>query len=62
MKALSIRQPWASLVAEGHKTIELRSWEPWKGYRGPLAIHVSKKVDRSMLKYFSEDNHIQEQL
>lgn len=45
MKALSIRQPWASLIAEGHKTIETRTWAPWKGYRGPLAIHASKTVD-----------------
>ena len=40
MKAISILQPWASLIAIGKKRIETRSW-PTK-YRGPLAIHDSK--------------------
>ena len=40
MKALTILQPWATLVAIGAKKIETRSW-PTK-YRGPLAIHASK--------------------
>jgi hypothetical protein len=38
MKAITIRQPWAQLIAAGLKTIETRSW-PTK-YRGPLAIHA----------------------
>lgn len=38
MRALTIRQPWASLVALGVKTIETRSWST--RYRGPLAIHA----------------------
>jgi hypothetical protein len=40
MKALTLTQPWATLVAIGAKTIETRSW-PTK-YRGPLAIHAAK--------------------
>lgn len=40
MKALTIRQPWASLIAHGVKTIETRSWST--EYRGPLAIHAGK--------------------
>lgn len=40
MKALTIRQPWASLIALGVKTIETRSWST--SYRGPLAIHAGK--------------------
>ncbi len=40
MKALSLTQPWATLVAIGAKRIETRSW-PTK-YRGPLAIHAAK--------------------
>lgn len=39
MKALTVRQPWASLIAQGAKTIEIRSW-PTK-YRGPLLITAS---------------------
>ena len=38
MKALTLIQPWATLVALGFKTVETRSWAT--GYRGPLAIHA----------------------
>lgn len=41
MKALSIKQPWANLIAAGKKTIETRLWET--EYRGPLLIVSSKK-------------------
>lgn len=40
MKALTLTQPWASLVAIGAKRIETRSWRT--PYRGPLAIHAAK--------------------
>ncbi|MDA8186879.1 MAG: ASCH domain-containing protein [Dehalococcoidales bacterium] len=40
MKALSLNQPWASLVAVGAKRIETRNW--YTSYRGPLAIHATK--------------------
>lgn len=40
MKALTLRQPWATLVATGTKHIETRSWKT--SYRGPLAIHAAK--------------------
>lgn len=36
MKALSVREPWATLIANGRKTIELRTWTT--DYRGPLLI------------------------
>lgn len=36
MKAISIRQPWASLIVSGRKTIELRSWR--LNHRGALVI------------------------
>jgi len=42
MKAISLWQPWASLMAIGAKTIETRSWSTT--YRGPLAIHASKRL------------------
>lgn len=41
MKALTLHQPWASLVAIGVKTIETRSWPT--SYRGPLAIHAAAR-------------------
>ena len=40
MKALTLTQPWATLVAIGAKKIETRSWNT--SYRGPLAIHAAK--------------------
>lgn len=40
MKALTLTQPWASLVALGHKRFETRSWST--NYRGELAIHAAK--------------------
>jgi hypothetical protein len=40
MKALSIRQPWAWLIVNGHKDIENRSWAT--KFRGPVLIHAAK--------------------
>jgi hypothetical protein len=42
MKALSVWQPWASLIAIGAKRIETRGWST--AYRGPLAIHAAKRM------------------
>lgn len=39
MKALTIRQPWAWLIAAGHKDIENRSWSTQT--RGLIAIHAA---------------------
>lgn len=39
MKALTLWQPWASLIALGEKRYETRSWAT--SYRGLLAIHAS---------------------
>ena len=36
LRQLSVRQPWASLIASGRKSIELRSWST--SYRGPVLI------------------------
>lgn len=41
MKTLAIRQPWISLIAEGEKTIEARTWKT--AYRGPLLLVASGK-------------------
>lgn len=43
MKALSFRQPWAELILQGRKTIDLRTWSTH--YRGRILIHASKKVE-----------------
>lgn len=49
MKAISIKQPWATFVAEGAKTIETRKWKT--SYRGPLLIVSSTKVDYHMSSF-----------
>src|SRR5262245_43664932 len=41
MYALSIRQPWASLIVAGIKDVENRTWR--MAYRGPLLIHASQR-------------------
>ena len=41
MKALTIYQPWASLIAFGLKHYETRSWTT--KYRGPLLIHAGQR-------------------
>lgn len=44
MPALSVRQPWAWLIAEGYKPIENRTWGT--RYRGRLLIHASSGMSR----------------
>jgi hypothetical protein len=43
LKALSLKQPWANMIAAGEKTIETRRWPT--DYRGPLLIVSSKTPD-----------------
>lgn len=45
MKAISLTQPWASLVVAGAKQYETRSWST--NYRGPLCIHASLTMPHS---------------
>lgn len=49
MKAITIQQPWASLVASGNKLYETRSWPT--NYRGPIAIHAGKQIDTDAFQY-----------
>jgi len=53
MKAITLIQPWASLIVDCRKTIETRSWRTL--HRGPLAIHAGKKVDREACLKFGYD-------
>lgn len=48
MKAISIKQPYASLICEGIKDIENRSWQTH--YRGPIYIHASAKPTKLKFK------------
>lgn len=47
MKALTLWQPWASLVALGHKKVETRCWST--KYRGLIAIHSAKNLPPNWL-------------
>jgi hypothetical protein len=40
MKAISIHQPWASLIALGEKKFETRTWKPT--HQGEILIHASR--------------------
>ncbi|MVX37252.1 ASCH domain-containing protein [Myroides sp. LoEW2-1] len=44
-KALSVKQPWAELIALGIKDIENRTWKT--KFRGRVYIHASKVKDTS---------------
>ena len=43
MYALSLKQPWAALLAHGHKTIEVRRWSTAR--RGRILIHAARVPD-----------------
>src|SRR5258708_7662219 len=43
MYALSLKQPWATLLVNGLKTIEVRSWPTAR--RGPILIHAARVPD-----------------
>ena len=48
MKVLTIRQPWATLIIQGDKRFEFRSWQT--KYRGELLIHAGKGIDKEAMK------------
>ncbi|WP_413175404.1 ASCH domain-containing protein [Anabaena azotica] len=50
MKALSLWQPWASLIAIKAKSIETRSW--YTSYRGELLICAAKTMNTPYRDYY----------
>ncbi len=44
-----MKQPWASLFVLGETQYETRTWRTH--YRGPMAIHTSKKIDLTACSY-----------
>lgn len=52
MKALSIKQPWASLIAHGIKDIENRTWKTH--FRGRIYIHASGKSAGALYELLNE--------
>ena len=50
MKVLSIKQPFAELILQGKKKIELRKWNT--KFRGEFLIHASKIPDKEAMQKF----------
>ena len=50
MKALTIKEPWASLIIEEYKKYEFRSWKT--KYRGKILIHAGLGVEKDMMERF----------
>lgn len=54
MKVLTIKEPWATLIIEGYKKYEFRSWKT--KYRGKILIHAGMSIEKDMLERFKEYN------
>lgn len=54
MKALTIKEPWATLIINGYKKYEFRSWKT--NYRGKILIHAGLNIEKDMLQRFEEYN------
>ena len=52
MKAITIKQPFASLIAAGVKEYEFRTWKT--KYRGEILIHAGKSIDKKAMEKFEE--------
>ena len=50
MKTLTIKQPFATLIVEGLKEYEFRTWKT--NYRGEILIHAGKAVDKKAMKRY----------
>ena len=54
MKCITIKQPFASLIAEGLKEYEFRTWRT--NYRGKILIHAGKTIDKKAMEKFERYN------
>ena len=54
MKVITIKQPFASLIAEGLKEYEFRTWKT--KYRGEILIHAGKKKKKKAMKKYEMYN------
>ena len=48
MKAITIKQPWATLIMSGVKRFEFRSWKT--NFRGDVLIHAGKGIDKEAVE------------
>lgn len=54
MKCLTIKQPWASLIVNGYKRYEFRSWKT--KYRGKILIHAGMSLEKEYASKIEEYN------
>jgi len=54
MKSITIKQPFASLIEQGLKEYEFRTWRT--KYRGKILIHAGKSIDKEAIKKFKDYN------
>lgn len=54
MKALTVKEPWASLIINGYKEYEFRSWKT--NYRGRILIHAGLTLEEDASKNFKDYN------
>lgn len=54
MKVITVKQPFATLIAEGLKEYEFRTWKT--KYRGDILIHAGKGVDKKAMKRYEHLN------
>ena len=54
MKVITLKQPWATLVSEGIKKYEFRSWKT--NYRGKVLIHAGAGIDKKEMERFKDLN------
>ena len=52
MKVITIKQPWATLIAKGYKEYEFRTWKT--KYRGEILIHAGKGIDKEIMTRFED--------
>ena len=54
MKVLTIKEPWASLIINGYKEYEFRSFKT--NYRGKILIHAGLTLEKNNVIKFNDYN------
>ena len=54
MKVITVKQPYATLIAEGLKEYEFRTWNT--KYRGDILIHAGRTIDKKAIERFKDYN------
>ena len=54
MKAITVKQPFATLIAEGLKEYEFRTWRT--KFRGDILIHAGKGIDKKAMERYKHLN------